>query len=182
MFTAPLLSSCRMRPLSAASVGSVMVQDRLNELVRLFKGRTERQKDRLVDPDESEEESPTACKSWLLHWLYIVFFTPLLSLNDHFTSDWPLQPQAKLHLPLPLHLLQEKRKRTKQQQRKRMTNMKKTMSLSLKFWDILWKFPICPNFPRCPTGSEPSLSTVSRPASTPSPVSREMVSEKSWTT
>ncbi|XP_042337140.1 cyclic nucleotide-gated cation channel beta-1-like, partial [Plectropomus leopardus] len=48
------------RPLSAASVGSVVVQDRLSELVRLFKGRTERQKDRLVDPDESEEESPSA--------------------------------------------------------------------------------------------------------------------------
>ncbi|XP_029353680.1 cyclic nucleotide-gated cation channel beta-3 isoform X2 [Echeneis naucrates] len=51
------------RPLSAASVGSVIVQDRLSELVRLFKGRTERQRDRLVDPDESEEESPTASPS-----------------------------------------------------------------------------------------------------------------------
>ncbi|GLD55677.1 cyclic nucleotide-gated cation channel beta-1, partial [Lates japonicus] len=48
------------RPLSAASVGSIVIQDRLTELVRLFKGRTERQKERLVDPDESEEESPTA--------------------------------------------------------------------------------------------------------------------------
>uniref|UniRef100_A0A3Q1GPL0 Cyclic nucleotide gated channel subunit beta 1a n=1 Tax=Acanthochromis polyacanthus TaxID=80966 RepID=A0A3Q1GPL0_9TELE len=52
--------SCRGRPLSAASVGSVVIQDRLNDLVKLFKGRTERQKDRLVDPDESEEESPSA--------------------------------------------------------------------------------------------------------------------------
>lgn len=51
-----------MRPLSAASVGSVVIQDRLNQLVGLFKGRTERQKERLVDPDESEEESPSACK------------------------------------------------------------------------------------------------------------------------
>uniref|UniRef100_A0A669D2Z1 Cyclic nucleotide gated channel subunit beta 1 n=1 Tax=Oreochromis niloticus TaxID=8128 RepID=A0A669D2Z1_ORENI len=56
-------SSCRTRPLSAASIGSVVVQDRLNELVRLFKGRTERQKERLIDPDESEEESPTASPS-----------------------------------------------------------------------------------------------------------------------
>uniref|UniRef100_A0A3P8RIN0 Cyclic nucleotide gated channel subunit beta 1a n=1 Tax=Amphiprion percula TaxID=161767 RepID=A0A3P8RIN0_AMPPE len=39
--------SCRGRPLSAASVGSVVIQDRLNDLVKLFKGRTERQKDRL---------------------------------------------------------------------------------------------------------------------------------------
>ncbi|XP_075325953.1 cyclic nucleotide-gated channel beta-1 [Odontesthes bonariensis] len=55
-----LLSSCRMRPLSAASVGSFVVQERLNELVKLFRGRTERQKERLVDPDESEDESPSA--------------------------------------------------------------------------------------------------------------------------
>ncbi|XP_041636596.1 cyclic nucleotide-gated cation channel beta-1 [Cheilinus undulatus] len=55
-----LFLSCRTRPLSAASVGSVVVQDRLYELVRLFKGRTERQKERLVDPDESEGESPSA--------------------------------------------------------------------------------------------------------------------------
>ncbi|XP_054625992.1 cyclic nucleotide-gated cation channel beta-3 isoform X2 [Dunckerocampus dactyliophorus] len=51
------------RPPSAASVGSVVVQDRLSELVRLFKGRTERHKDRLIDPDESEQESPTASPS-----------------------------------------------------------------------------------------------------------------------
>ena len=62
-FTVLLLSSCRMRPLSAASVGSVVIQDRLSDLVKLFRGRTERQRDRLVDQDESEGESPTACKS-----------------------------------------------------------------------------------------------------------------------
>uniref|UniRef100_A0A3P8RJ27 Cyclic nucleotide gated channel subunit beta 1a n=1 Tax=Amphiprion percula TaxID=161767 RepID=A0A3P8RJ27_AMPPE len=50
------------RPLSAASVGSVVIQDRLNDLVKLFKGRTERQKDRLkkyystAPPAEKEEE------------------------------------------------------------------------------------------------------------------------------
>lgn len=37
-------------------MGSVVIQDRLYQLVGLFKGRTERQRDRLVDPDESEEE------------------------------------------------------------------------------------------------------------------------------
>lgn len=37
-------------------MGSVVIQDRLYQLVGLFKGRTERQKERLVDPDESEEE------------------------------------------------------------------------------------------------------------------------------
>uniref|UniRef100_H3CF88 Cyclic nucleotide gated channel subunit beta 1a n=1 Tax=Tetraodon nigroviridis TaxID=99883 RepID=H3CF88_TETNG len=57
----PVPCPCRTRPLSAASVGSVLVQDRLNQLVSLFKGRTERQKERLVDPDESEEDAPSAC-------------------------------------------------------------------------------------------------------------------------
>lgn len=56
-----VLSPCRTRPLSAASVGSLLIQDRLNQLVGLFKGRTERQRERLVDPDESEEDSPSAC-------------------------------------------------------------------------------------------------------------------------
>ncbi|XP_051920183.1 cyclic nucleotide-gated cation channel beta-3-like isoform X2 [Hippocampus zosterae] len=55
------LLTADVRPASAASVGSVVVQDRLAQLVRLFKGRTERRKDRLVDPDESEgQESPAA--------------------------------------------------------------------------------------------------------------------------
>ncbi|XP_044214190.1 cyclic nucleotide-gated cation channel beta-3 isoform X1 [Thunnus albacares] len=53
----------RVRPASAASVGTIAVQDRLSELVRMFKGRTEQRKDRLVDPDESEEESPSASPS-----------------------------------------------------------------------------------------------------------------------
>ncbi|XP_030650078.1 cyclic nucleotide-gated cation channel beta-1 [Chanos chanos] len=48
------------RPTSAASQTSVVVSDRLQELVKLFKGRTERIKERLIDPDESEEESPSA--------------------------------------------------------------------------------------------------------------------------
>ncbi|TNN31459.1 Cyclic nucleotide-gated cation channel beta-1 [Liparis tanakae] len=37
----------------------LVLQDRLSELLRLFRGRTERQKERLVDPDESEEETPS---------------------------------------------------------------------------------------------------------------------------
>ncbi|XP_049574470.1 cyclic nucleotide-gated channel beta-3 isoform X1 [Syngnathus scovelli] len=57
------LLTADVRPASAASVGSVVVQDRLCQLVRLFKGRTERHKDRLVDPDDSEQESPTASPS-----------------------------------------------------------------------------------------------------------------------
>ncbi|XP_037550712.1 cyclic nucleotide-gated cation channel beta-1 [Nematolebias whitei] len=52
-----------MRPLSAASIGSVGFQERLNELVKFFKGRTERQKGRLVDPDASEDDSPKTSPS-----------------------------------------------------------------------------------------------------------------------
>ncbi|XP_070824791.1 cyclic nucleotide-gated channel beta-3 [Chaetodon trifascialis] len=52
-----------MRPLSAASVGSVVIQDRLSQLVSSFKGRTDLRRERLVDPDESEEESPSASPS-----------------------------------------------------------------------------------------------------------------------
>ncbi|XP_059926605.1 cyclic nucleotide-gated cation channel beta-3 isoform X3 [Gadus macrocephalus] len=44
------------RPASAASLASVMVTERLSELVQLFKGRTEFRRERLVDPDESDEE------------------------------------------------------------------------------------------------------------------------------
>ncbi|TST73090.1 Cyclic nucleotide-gated cation channel beta-1 [Bagarius yarrelli] len=51
------------RPLSSASQTSVVVSERLQELIKLFKERTERTKERLIDPDESEEESPTATPS-----------------------------------------------------------------------------------------------------------------------
>ncbi|TRY64689.1 hypothetical protein DNTS_006396 [Danionella cerebrum] len=48
------------RPMSAASQKSIVVSERLQELVKLFKGRTERAKEKLVDPDESDDESPSA--------------------------------------------------------------------------------------------------------------------------
>ncbi|KAJ8272088.1 hypothetical protein COCON_G00109470 [Conger conger] len=47
------------RPASAASQTSTVVQERLQELVKLFKERTERAKEKLIDPD-SDEDSPTA--------------------------------------------------------------------------------------------------------------------------
>ncbi|XP_077942247.1 uncharacterized protein cngb1a isoform X4 [Gasterosteus aculeatus] len=49
---------------SLLSAGGLVVQERLSNLVELFKGRTQRQKERLVDQDESEEESP-ACRCML---------------------------------------------------------------------------------------------------------------------
>ncbi|XP_076142755.1 uncharacterized protein cngb1a [Alosa pseudoharengus] len=50
----------KQRSHSSASHTNIAVSDRLQELVQLFKERTERVRDRLIDPDESDEESPSA--------------------------------------------------------------------------------------------------------------------------
>ncbi|XP_017274557.1 cyclic nucleotide-gated cation channel beta-1 [Kryptolebias marmoratus] len=47
----------RERPASAASQTSAVVNERLQELVRMFKERTEKAKEKLIDPDSSDEES-----------------------------------------------------------------------------------------------------------------------------
>lgn len=48
---------------SATSQSSAVIHNRLQELVRLFKERTEKVKEKLTDPDvTSDEESPTACE------------------------------------------------------------------------------------------------------------------------
>ncbi|KAI5617275.1 cyclic nucleotide-gated cation channel beta-1 isoform X10, partial [Silurus asotus] len=46
------------RPTSAASQASTMVNERLQELVKLFKERTERAKEKLIDPDDLDEDTP----------------------------------------------------------------------------------------------------------------------------
>ena len=61
----PPVLTPRGRPASAASLGSVMVTERLSELVQLFKGRTEFRRERLVDPDESDDEDSEYCCSRL---------------------------------------------------------------------------------------------------------------------
>ncbi|MBN3293259.1 CNGB1 protein, partial [Polypterus senegalus] len=49
------------RPPSVTSQSSAIVTERLQELVRLFKDRTEKVKEKLIDPDtSSEDESPSA--------------------------------------------------------------------------------------------------------------------------
>lgn len=55
---------CRLkeRPSSAASQASTMVNERLQELVKLFKERTERAKEKLIDPDDLDEDTPHACE------------------------------------------------------------------------------------------------------------------------
>ncbi|KAL2088577.1 hypothetical protein ACEWY4_015476 [Coilia grayii] len=56
-------NAAKERPLSSTSQSNLVVSVRLQELVQLFKERTERVRDRLIDPDESEGESPTSCES-----------------------------------------------------------------------------------------------------------------------
>nr|ANV21122.1 cGMP-gated cation channel beta-1 [Amia calva] len=50
----------RERPASVTSQTSAIVNERLQELVKMFKARTERVKEKLVDPDDSDEESATS--------------------------------------------------------------------------------------------------------------------------
>ncbi|XP_059190851.1 cyclic nucleotide-gated cation channel beta-1-like [Centropristis striata] len=45
------------RPASSASQSSAVVNERLQELVRMFKERTEKAKEKLIDPDSSDEDS-----------------------------------------------------------------------------------------------------------------------------
>ncbi|XP_044212762.1 LOW QUALITY PROTEIN: cyclic nucleotide-gated cation channel beta-1-like [Thunnus albacares] len=47
----------RERPASSASQTSTVVNERLQELVRMFKERTEKAKEKLIDPDSSDEDS-----------------------------------------------------------------------------------------------------------------------------
>lgn len=52
------------RASSTASQNSAIINDRLQELVKLFKERTEKVKEKLIDPDvTSDEESPQPCES-----------------------------------------------------------------------------------------------------------------------
>lgn len=43
-----------------------MVNERLQELVKLFKERTERAKEKLIDPDDMDEDTPSASELYLL--------------------------------------------------------------------------------------------------------------------
>lgn len=48
---------------SATSLSSAVINTRLQELVRLFKERTEKVKEKLIDSDvTSDDESPVACE------------------------------------------------------------------------------------------------------------------------
>lgn len=60
----------RERPSSAASQASTMVNERLQELVKLFKERTERAKEKLIDADDLDEDTPPASEFILLKPYY----------------------------------------------------------------------------------------------------------------
>lgn len=58
-----LCPSLKERPASSASQTSTVVNERLQELVRMFKERTEKAKEKLIDPDSSDEDSIITCES-----------------------------------------------------------------------------------------------------------------------
>uniref|UniRef100_A0A673XU22 Cyclic nucleotide-gated cation channel beta-1-like n=1 Tax=Salmo trutta TaxID=8032 RepID=A0A673XU22_SALTR len=64
-------SQLKERPASSASQASYVVNERLQELVKMFKERTERAKEKLIDPDHSDDDSPTAYLVYVL-WLFFV--------------------------------------------------------------------------------------------------------------
>uniref|UniRef100_A0A667XXX8 Cyclic nucleotide gated channel subunit beta 1b n=1 Tax=Myripristis murdjan TaxID=586833 RepID=A0A667XXX8_9TELE len=55
-FSVFLSPSLKERPASSASQTSTVVNERLQELVKMFKERTERAKEKLIDPDSSDED------------------------------------------------------------------------------------------------------------------------------
>lgn len=57
-----LLFRLKDRPASSASQTSAVINERLQELVRMFKERTEKAKEKLIDPDSSDEESIVPCE------------------------------------------------------------------------------------------------------------------------
>uniref|UniRef100_A0A672YE16 Cyclic nucleotide gated channel subunit beta 1b n=1 Tax=Sphaeramia orbicularis TaxID=375764 RepID=A0A672YE16_9TELE len=70
--TCDFFSSLKERPASSASQTSTVVNERLQELVRMFKERTEKAKEKLIDPDSSDEDSVIPCECKALFLLYTV--------------------------------------------------------------------------------------------------------------
>ncbi|KAL6088769.1 hypothetical protein STEG23_028297 [Scotinomys teguina] len=70
--TTPQEADGQDRAASTASQNSAIINDRLQELVKLFKERTEKVKEKLIDPDvTSDEESPKPYLMYIL-WLFFV--------------------------------------------------------------------------------------------------------------
>ncbi|KAL4613645.1 cyclic nucleotide-gated cation channel beta-1-like [Arapaima gigas] len=87
-----------VRPASAPCQPVSMVDERLLELAKLFKERTERIKERLVDPDESEEESPA---SYLIYVIWLSFVTLAWNWNLWLIPvrwAFPYQTPENIHL------------------------------------------------------------------------------------
>lgn len=60
-------SRLKDRPASSASQTSAVVNERLQELVRMFKDRTEKAKEKLIDPDTSDDDSVVPCEGLFSH-------------------------------------------------------------------------------------------------------------------
>lgn len=81
-----LFQSLKERPASSASQTSAVVNERLQELVRMFKERTEKAKEKLIDPDSSDDDSISEleCPPPLSP---LLFFALCLSLfTEHFKT------------------------------------------------------------------------------------------------
>ncbi|KAI4534264.1 hypothetical protein MG293_015124 [Ovis ammon polii] len=104
--TSPQGTDDQDRATSTASQNSAIINDRLQELVKLFKERTEKVKEKLIDPDvTSDEESP---KPYLMYILWL--FSVVLAWN---WSCWlipvrwafPYQTPDNIHLWLLMDYL-----------------------------------------------------------------------------
>ena len=58
-----MMLTLRERPASACSQTSAVVNERLQELVKMFKERTEKAKEKLIDPVSSDDDSDIARKA-----------------------------------------------------------------------------------------------------------------------
>ena len=67
-----LCSPCRLRerPASSASQTSAVVNERLQELVKMFKERTEKAKEKLIELDSSDDDSLAACESLMTQYTH----------------------------------------------------------------------------------------------------------------
>ncbi|KAK7891157.1 hypothetical protein WMY93_023120 [Mugilogobius chulae] len=71
------------RPTSSASQTSAVVNERLQELIKMFKERTEKAKEKLIDPDSSDEESVVQFPRWIracLHYRFPASIDPFTNL------------------------------------------------------------------------------------------------------
>ncbi|KAF4010736.1 hypothetical protein G4228_002527 [Cervus hanglu yarkandensis] len=104
--TSPQGTDDQDRATSTASQNSAIINDRLQELVKLFKERTEKVKEKLIDPDvTSDEESP---KPYLMYILWLFFVVLAWNWNCWLIPvcwAFPYQTPNNIHLWLLMDYL-----------------------------------------------------------------------------